>query len=97
MSDFKVSPEQLQSLGAQCGATAGSVRDSHGSLRAQLTPLFGVEWSGAASARFTELFSQFETSAASLTEALDGIGALLASAGRAYADVEQSIAGSFAY
>lgn len=95
MSGFKVSPEQLQALGGQCGTTADSVRESHSSLRAQLQPVMGSEWSGAAQARFSELFAQFESSAGKLTEALDGIGQLLATAGRNYAAVEESIAGSF--
>lgn len=95
MSGFKVSPDQLQALGAQCGSTAAGVRESHAGLRGQLAPIMGADWSGAAAARFAELFGQFEASAASLTQALDGIGQLLANAGRSYADVEQAIAGSF--
>jgi len=96
MPGFRVSPEQLQALGAQCGVTAGSVRDSHASLRGQLQPVMGSEWSGAAQLRFAELYDQFESSAQRLTEALDGIGQMLAAAGRNYAAVEESIAGSFA-
>ncbi|MDR1998573.1 MAG: WXG100 family type VII secretion target [Frankiaceae bacterium] len=96
MSGFKVAPEQLQTLGGQCAATANSVRDSHSSLRSQLQPVLGSEWTGAAQLRFSELYQQFETSASRLVEALDGIGQLLAAAGRNYAAVEESIAGSFA-
>jgi WXG100 family type VII secretion target len=96
MSGFSVTPEQLQSLGATCGRTAGEVRGSHGSLRAQLSPVVGSQWTGAAATRFAELYSQFDTSAASLTEALDGIGQLLAGAAASYADVETRIASSFA-
>lgn len=95
MSGFKVSPEQLQSLGSQCGATANSVRESHSSLRSQLEPVMGSEWTGTAQIRFMELYQQFESSAGKLSEALDGIGQLMATAGRNYAAVEESIAGSF--
>ena len=96
MSALKVTPEQLQTLGGACGRTASDVRGSHGTLRSQLTPILGSDWSGAASTRFQELFAQFDSSARSLSEALEGIGHLLGSAGRSYADVEIAIAGSFA-
>lgn len=95
MSGFKVSPEQLQTLGGQCGSTATAVRESHGALRSQLQPLMGTEWTGVAQVRFAELYQQFEASAGALTEALDGIGQLLGTAGRNYASAEESIAGSF--
>jgi WXG100 family type VII secretion target len=97
MSGLKVTPEQLQTLGSACGRTAGEVRGSHGSLRGQLSPIMaGSDWSGAAAARFAELYAQFDSSASSMTEALDGIGQMLNTAGRAYAEVEVNIAGSFA-
>jgi WXG100 family type VII secretion target len=96
MSGFSVTPEQLQGLGATCSRTAGEVRGSHGALRSQLSPVVGSQWTGAAAARFSELYEQFDKSAASLTEALGGIGQLLNGAGASYADVETRIAGSFA-
>ncbi|MCU1689456.1 MAG: hypothetical protein JWN61_1874 [Pseudonocardiales bacterium] len=96
MPGFSVTPEQLQTLGSTCGRTAGDVRGAHSALRSQLQPVVGSQWTGAAAARFAELFAQFDTSAASLTEALDGIGQLLTGAGASYADVEVRIASSFA-
>jgi WXG100 family type VII secretion target len=96
MPGFSVTPEQLQTLGATCGRTAGEVRGAHGALRSQLQPVVGSQWTGAAAARFADLFAQFDTSAASLTEALEGIGQLLVGAGASYADVEVRIASSFA-
>lgn len=95
MSGFSVTPEQLQVLGGTCGRTAGEVRGSHGALRAQLAPVIGSQWTGAAAVQFEELYSQFDASAASLAEALEGIGQLLAGAAASYADVESRIAGSF--
>lgn len=65
------------------------------SLHAQLSPLFGTEWTGAAAAQFGVLYDQFDQHARGLSDALDGIGALLGRAGSAYADVEQQIAASF--
>jgi WXG100 family type VII secretion target len=71
------------------------MRGMQQSLRAQLSPLFGADWTGAAGAQFTALYDQFDQHARGLLDALDGIGALLARAGTAYAEVEQQIAASF--
>jgi WXG100 family type VII secretion target len=92
---LRVTPDQLQSLSGAIGQVSGEVRASHQSLAAQLSPLFGADWSGSAAAQFAELFEQFEQHASGLSDALDGIGQLLAHAGIAYAEVEQQIAASF--
>ncbi|MBV9822528.1 MAG: WXG100 family type VII secretion target [Actinobacteria bacterium] len=95
MTGLKVSPEQLSALGGSCGRTATEVRGQHVSLKSQLTPLFGADWSGAAASQFAALYEQFNKNAEGMTAALEGIGGLLNSAGRSYAAVEQQIAASF--
>lgn len=95
MSTLRVTPAQLEALGATTHRVSGDVRGQHHGLRAQLAPLFGADWSGAAAARFTSLYDDFDRHALGLCDALDGIGALLVRAGSAYADVEHSIAASF--
>ena len=95
VSGFRVTPQQLTSMGSTCNRTAADVRGQHTVLKGQLSPLFGTEWSGTAAAQFTELYEQFNTNALGMTEALDGIGRLLAQAGQSYASVEQQIASSF--
>jgi WXG100 family type VII secretion target len=95
MSGFRVTPQQLTSLGSTCNRTAADVRGQHTVLKGQLGPLFGTDWSGSAAAQFTELYEQFNANALGMTEALDGIGRLLAQAGQSYASVEQQIASSF--
>jgi WXG100 family type VII secretion target len=95
MTVLKVTPAQLQTLGATTARVSADVRGQHQQLRGQLTPLFGADWSGAAAAQFTALYQQFDTHARGLSDALDGIGALLRRAGTAYADVEQQVAASF--
>ena len=75
--------------------TSGEIRGMQQSLRAQLAPLFGTDWTGAAAAQFSALYEQFDQHARGLSDALDGIGRLLGHAGTAYADVEQQIAASF--
>lgn len=95
MSSLKVTPAQLEALGGAVHRTSADVRGQHQSLKTQLTPLFGADWSGAAAAQFTGLYEEFDTHAKGLADALDGIGQLLKSAGLSYAQVEQQIAASF--
>jgi WXG100 family type VII secretion target len=95
MAGFKVTPQQLSTLGIACNRTAVDVRGQHSALRGQLAPLFGTDWSGAAAAQFADLYDQFNTNAQGMSEALDGIGRLLGQAGQSYASVEQQIASSF--
>jgi len=92
---LRVSPQQLTALGGSCHRTSTDVRGQHATLRSQLTPLFGADWSGAAATQFAALYEQFNRNAEGLTTALDGIGRLLSQAGESYASVEQQIAASF--
>jgi WXG100 family type VII secretion target len=95
MGSLKVTPEQLQTLSGGVSRTSADVRSSHQTLKSQLSPLFGADWSGAAAAQFTTLYDQFDLHAKGLSDALDGIGQLLNRAGSTYADAEQQIASSF--
>lgn len=95
MSGLRVTPEQLAQLGAMTARVSGDVRAQQHHLHAQLVPLFGSDWSGAAAAQFTSLYEQIDQHARGMCDALDGIGQLLARAGEAYADVERQIAASF--
>lgn len=95
MTNLRVTPGQLAALGGVVGQVSEQVRGEHQGLKARLTPLFGADWSGTAAARFAELYEQFDLHARGMSDALDGIGRLLANAGAAYADVEQQIAASF--
>ena len=78
---LKVTPEQLQALSGTVARTSSDVRGAHQSLRGQLGPLFGADWSGTAAAQFSALFDQFDQHARGLSDALDGIGQLLGRAG----------------
>lgn len=92
---LKVTPDQLQQLSGNVARTSSDVRSAHQSLKGQLAPLFGADWSGQAASQFRSLFEQFDQHARGLSDALDGIGQLLGRAGVAYAQVEQQIASSF--
>lgn len=95
MSGLRVTPAQLEALSGAVARTSGDIRAQQHSLRTQLGPLFGTDWAGAAAAQFTALFEQFDSHARGMSDALDGIGALLGRAGASYAEVEQQIAASF--
>lgn len=95
MSGLRVTPAQLETLGGTVGRVSAEVRGQHQQLRGQLSPLFGAEWSGAASAQFSALYDQFDAHARGMSNALDGIGQLLARAGVAYAGVEAQVTASF--
>ena len=95
MSSLKVTPAQLEALGGTTHRVCADVRGQHVNLKAQLGPLFGADWSGAAAAQFATLYENFDQHAKGLADALDGIGALLVRAGASYAQVEQQIAASF--
>jgi WXG100 family type VII secretion target len=95
MSSLKVTPAQLEALGGTTHRVCADVRGAHQNLKAQLAPLFGADWVGAAAAQFAALYDSFDQHARGLCDALDGIGALLVRAGASYAEVEQEIAASF--
>lgn len=95
MPGLKVTPSQLAALSSAIARVSAEVRGEHQGLKAQLGPVFGADWSGSAAARFAALYEQFDRHARGMSDALDGIGVLLARAGSAYAEVEQQIAASF--
>lgn len=95
MSGLKVTPDQLSALAGSVARVSTEVRGEHQTLRGQLSPLFGADWSGTASAQFAVLYENFDLHARGLSDALDGIGQLLNRAGTTYAEAESAIASSF--
>jgi 6 kDa early secretory antigenic target len=95
MPGLKVTPDQLSAMSGSVARVSTDIRGAQQSLKGQLAPLFGADWSGAAAAQFTALYEQFDQHAKGLSDALDGIGQLLGRAGASYAEVEQQIAASF--
>lgn len=95
MSGLKVTPEQLSTMGGTVSRVSAQVHTEHQSLKTQLSPLFGADWSGTASAQFAALYEQFDRNAKGMSEALDGIGRLLSRAGATYREAENAIAASF--
>jgi WXG100 family type VII secretion target len=90
MGLLKVTSEDLDQLAASVARGSADIDQELNGLRSQLTPL-ATEWEGAASAKFQQLWDEWQKSAAGLREALDGIGKLLSGAAATYAQAEQSV------
>ena len=91
---IKVTPEQLTMLSGQVARGAGEIEAQLGGLTQTLAPL-GSDWAGQAQAQFQALWQEWHTAAKKLNEALQGISALMAQAGHAYATAEAQIASTF--
>jgi 6 kDa early secretory antigenic target len=94
MPNIAVTPEQLQSVGAQLNAGASNIESILSQLAGQVAPLQS-EWQGVAQARFQELWAEWQRSSRGIQEALHGISQLTAQAGAHYESTEQGIASSF--
>jgi WXG100 family type VII secretion target len=91
MSLIKVTSEDLASASARLSSGSQEIDNQLASMRSLVQSLVGGDWQGTASSSFDTLYQQWNTSAANLREALDGISRLLANAGTAYAATEQQI------
>ena len=89
-----VTPEQLQEISAQMASGASEISSILSQLANLVAPLH-TDWVGSAQAQFEDLWSQWQSDAAGLHEALEGVSRLTAQASQAYATTEQSIASSF--
>ncbi len=89
-----VTPEQLQEISTQLVSGASEVESILSQLANAVSPLQS-EWVGSAQAQFEALWSQWQSDAAGLHEALEGVAQLTAQASQSYASTEQSIASSF--
>ena len=90
MGLLKVTAEDLDQLASAVMRGSADIDQELNGLRGQLTPL-ATEWEGAASAKFQQLWDEWQKSAAGLREALDGIGQLLSTAASTYSQAEQSV------
>jgi len=94
MATFKVSSDDLAQVSGQL--TSGS-SELEGSLNQLKTIVDGLaaDWEGAGSAAFNELYQEFHTAGAQLTESLAGISNLLNKAAAFYAESEQNVTNAF--
>ena len=95
MADIKVTSEELRSVAGNLSAGSGTVTEQLEAMKRQVDTLVSSNWQGAASAAFTDLYTQWNTSAAQLRDALDGISAMLTSSAQAYEDTERGLEQTF--
>ena len=91
MALIRVTSEDLASAAAQLSSGSQEIDSQLSGMHNLVQSLVGSDWQGAASSSFESLYQQWNTSAASLRQALDGISKLLANAATAYANTEQQI------
>jgi WXG100 family type VII secretion target len=91
MSLIRVTSEDLASAAAQLSTGSQEIDTQLGGMHNLVQSLVSSDWQGAASSSFESLYQQWNTSAANLRQALDGISKLLANAATAYANTEQQI------
>lgn len=94
MANILVTPEQLQSIGAQLNAGAANIESILSQLASQVAPLQS-EWQGVAQARFESLWAEWQRSSRGIQDALTGIASLTQQAGSHYESTESAIASSF--
>ena len=94
MSLIKVTAEDLQNLSGQVSNGATNIHNELGSLANQVNSVVGGDWVGAASGQFNELYTEWQTNAAGLQKALEGISRLLLQASVQYQNTEDAIRNS---
>lgn len=93
MGTLKVTSEQLISLSQSLKTGSDQVQQQLASMRGQVAPL-ATDWEGSASAQFQQLWSQWESGAKQVQEALTGISTLLTRAGQTYDQAESAVRSS---
>lgn len=91
MSLIKVTSEDLSNASGQLTSGSQEIDAQLSTMHGLIQDLVASDWQGAASSSFESLYQEWNTSAANLREALDGISKLLSNAASAYASTEQQI------
>jgi WXG100 family type VII secretion target len=91
MALIKVTSEDLANASAQLSSGSQEIDAQLSTMHNLVQDLVSSDWQGAASSSFEALYQEWNTSAANLREALDGISKLLANAASSYATTEQHI------
>ena len=81
MSLIKVTSQDLQTLGGQVQSGSAQIEEQLSTLQNQVGAVVGGDWMGMASGAFEQCYQEWNTSAANLKEALQGISTLLIHAG----------------
>ena len=90
-SMIKVTSPDLHNVSTQLINGSSDIEAKLATLHAQVKGLVDSGWQGAASGAFDHLYDQWNTSAAQLKQALDGIGRQLAATATTYEQTEQQL------
>jgi WXG100 family type VII secretion target len=90
---YGTSIEEMEGAGAHVFGVNDNVQGDLQRMRAQLEPLAGL-WQGLAATEFVKLMQRWEANAASLNQALRGIGESIKDSGRTYQQQEDAQAAS---
>jgi WXG100 family type VII secretion target len=91
MALIKVTSEDLSNASAQLNSGSQEIDAQLSTMHSLVQELVASDWQGAASSSFESLYQEWNTSAANLRQALEGISRLLSNASSAYASTEQQI------
>jgi WXG100 family type VII secretion target len=91
MALIKVTSEDLANASARLSAGSQEIDGQLSTMHNLVQELVASDWQGAASSSFESLYQEWNTSAANLRQALEGISRLLANAASSYAATEQQI------
>ena len=91
---YAVSPAELIAASGKLRSAAGAIASELSSCSSQVRGLAGV-WTGASAARYELLFNEWQSSAARLQQALEGIAEMTNRASQVYSSSDQSVAGMF--
>lgn len=95
MSMFQVDSEQVALAAANAAQTGEAIRDSVGSMMAQLRALEGA-WVGAAAAQFQDVLLRWHMTQVQVDESLAAVASALGRASATYAEAEGAAAAMFA-
>jgi len=91
VSTFKVSSDELTTLGQRVSAGSEETQTLLSNLGSQVAALAGV-WDGQAAANFQNLYTEWQSGASQVREAMDGIARFLLTAAQSYETTEAQIA-----
>lgn len=94
--DFSVTAIELRLCGSMVGRLATEARTTMADVSGDVQALLSAGWSGRAADGFAEGWRRWQSGAGDVVEALDAMGGLLDTTGRAYAAVDAGAASTVA-
>jgi WXG100 family type VII secretion target len=94
MSSIRVDGAILEELSGQLKGYAQTIDGTNTTAMNRVNGVAGATWTGEAAQQFHALFTQWKSGADQTRQAMEGIGALVDQAARAYTETERQIAQS---